>query len=597
MTSTKADMAHDISATTAAPTVGAGLAATRINRWVAAAAIAAMAVSMLWNDDHIPSATVLTQCMAVSVWGAFVLALRPAGWSRSGALVQAAIGIVLLCAAASSVFGSLPLSLALCAAGALVAALVMAWAGTTAAGATDGPQTAKAFMFGVVLAGAASAVIGVLQVFAPSWVDGTYLAVSHVPGRAVGNLHQPNLCSSLLVWAIVAAAALAEMGSMPKRIAFAIVALLVLAIELTGSRTGLAEIFVLAAWGWLDKRLSRSVRGLLMSVPLMFVGWLLVAGIAGHVSGSSAVGVGGRSLEDVAGHASPNTRWNIWTTSVELLAQQPWLGVGFGEFNPAWSLTPFHDRPSAHFDHAHNLVLQLVVELGLPLGLLVTFLLGAALWHGWRRSMAAEGARGIAARSMWVFVLTILMHSMVEYPLWYVWFLLPTAFAWGFTLGVGPSAGGPPDRVRPSRAWLLGVLLIVGGVKASLDYIRVTEIYRTVPDLNAAARQLARGQRSLFFAHYADYVAATAIPVMPTQALGIKRSVHCLLDARLMIAWAQALAAGGEVDKARFIAARLHEFRRPEVDEFFKVCAQPDAGAFQCQAPKGSYTWRELVRM
>ena len=53
--------------------------------------------------------------------------------------------------------------------------------------------------------------------------------------------------------------------------------------------------------------------------------------------------------------------------TLALIAQHPWLGVGFGEFNFAWTLTPFPDRPIAFFDHTHNLLLQLGVELGVPL--------------------------------------------------------------------------------------------------------------------------------------------------------------------------------------------------------------------------------------
>ena len=73
-----------------------------------------------------------------------------------------------------------------------------------------------------------------------------------------------------------------------------------------------------------------------------------------------------------------------------MIAQQPWTGVGFGEFNFAWTLTPFPDRPMAFFDHTHNLPLQLAVELGLPLAALV---LAAAGWPLWRRLRNALGPR------------------------------------------------------------------------------------------------------------------------------------------------------------------------------------------------------------
>ena len=45
------------------------------------------------------------------------------------------------------------------------------------------------------------------------------------------------------------------------------------------------------------------------------------------------------------------------------------------KFNMAWTLTPVPGRPTAFFDHTHNLALQLAVELGLPMATLVMALL------------------------------------------------------------------------------------------------------------------------------------------------------------------------------------------------------------------------------
>ncbi len=111
------------------------------------------------------------------------------------------------------------------------------------------------------------------------------------------------------------------------------------------------------------------------------------------------------------------------------------------------------------------------------------------------------------------------------------------------------------------------------------------------------------GQRSPLFGHHADYAAATAFgephaPLSPPQQLAFKRAPHQLLDVRLMIAWSQALAAEGEVDKARWLAARIREFRNPGADEYFAPCQDPAqaALAFQCQPPTREVHWREFTR-
>jgi hypothetical protein len=58
--------------------------------------------------------------------------------------------------------------------------------------------------------------------------------------------------------------------------------------------------------------------------------------------------------------------------------------VGYGEFNLAWTLTPFPGRPIAFFDHTHNLPLQLAGGAGPAAGC-------AVLGCCWQR-LALHGA-------------------------------------------------------------------------------------------------------------------------------------------------------------------------------------------------------------
>ena len=69
---------------------------------------------------------------------------------------------------------------------------------------------------------------------------------------------------------------------------------------------------------------------------------------------------------------------------------------------------------------------------------------------------------------------------------------------------------------------------------------------------------------------------------------------HHLLDARLMMAWAQAHAENGDLEKARHIAARLREFRNPATQAFFDECKSNAfvRPPFQCTAPTQALDWR-----
>ena len=205
-------------------------------------------------------------------------------------------------------------------------------------------------------------------------------------------------------------------------------------------------------------------------------------------------------------------------------------------------------------------------------------------------------------------VLMIGLHSMLEYPLWYAYFLLPAAFAWGFALGPPPPVDEQDapltDPARPRRAMALaGIALSIGAAAAVLDYHRVVVIYDPSDDAVPLDARVARGQRSLLFGHHADYAAATAFgppkaPLSLAQQLALRRAPHQLLDVRLLIAWSQALAAQGELDKARWLAARIREFHNPAADDYFAPCADAaQAGqAFQCQAPTRIVHWREFIQ-
>jgi hypothetical protein len=122
-------------------------------------------------------------------------------------------------------------------------------------------------------------------------------------------------------------------------------------------------------------------------------------------------------------------------------------------------------------------------------------------------------------------------------------------------------------------------------------------IFAPSDDAAPLAQRIRDGQRSVLFAHQADYAAATTA-AQPADALAaFERAPHNLLDARLMIAWAQALAAAGDVDRARYIAQRLQEFHNDQAAEFFAPCETPPKAKpppFQCTAPTRAFGYEDF---
>jgi len=573
-----------------------------------ACAIAAVAVPTLIAFNVAPSATFFNQAAAFVGWGAFLLVLAmalPASlWPRSsGALALiAALAIAAISAAAATVV-AVPWSLALSSVGTILPAMLVAAVAASARRAGRAQHAFRAFCIGLAIAGAASALIGLLQVFAPRAPDGDWIALATMAGRATGNLRQPNHLSSLLLWSVVAVIWLGEDKVLDGRIAAALALAFIYVVVLSASRTGALGMLTLAGWGLLDRRLSRRARIVLALAPVFYAaGWWATTLWASHSHQLFA----GQTRFDGRGDISTN-RFAIWSNALSLIASHPWFGVGFNDFNFAWTLTAFPGRPTEFFDHSHNLVLNLAAEMGLPLALLVLALLVYALWRALHNAIADGRGEGVAVqRAAFVIVLLVAVHSMLEYPLWYSYFLLPTAFAFGLCLE-RPVAGGAPAsadaaRGNVTRPYVLAAMfLMLGGTLAVYDYMRVVVIFAPPSDAGPLDRRIADGRRSILFGHHADYAAAT-IAEQPGKVMkAFERAPHYLLDSRLMIAWAKAHAERGELDKARWIAARLREFRS-DAEGFFAPCksvAGPAAAAsapFQCQPPARTFRFEDFRR-
>ncbi|MEQ1685349.1 MAG: Wzy polymerase domain-containing protein [Burkholderiaceae bacterium] len=576
----------------------------------AALAVNAVALPALLAYNLPPSSTFLNQAAALVGWGALLTVLAgsmPAGgarWSNGAQALQAALALLLLAALAAPLWAGAPWSLALSAAGLIGAASLTAGAGAAAQRAGRGVPAFRALCIGLVVAGVATSLIGLVQVYVPAWADGNWIAPSGIAGRAVSNMRQPNHMSSLLLWAVIAAVWLGETpgASRAARVGLRAALLLMLfGLVLSGSRTGMLGTGLLALWGLLDRRLSRQARVALVLAPLVFALFWWGAAAWSHHQHAVFGGDAQFNKSDIS-----SSRFGIWSNTLALIEAHPWFGVGFGEFNFAWTLTPFPGRPVAFFDHTHTLPLQFAVELGLPLAALVCALLLWALWGNLAQALRApsptETETAGVHRAAFVIVLMVLLHSLLEYPLWYAYFLLPAAFAFG--LGVERPAEtvepeAPTDRARTRPLLVASMVLMMGGLLSVADYLRVVKIFMPSETAPPLAERIADGQRSVFFAHHADYAAATTAE-RPSEAMAaFTRAPHYLLDARLMMAWAKALNESGKVDEARFVAQRLKEFKNAQAAEFFQPCEAPAAAdaatlPFQCTAPTRAFGYRDF---
>ena len=566
----------------------------------------ALAVPTLLAFGTQPSPLAFNEIASIIGWGAFLLAIcgtwlvKPARLSAASCATVLALLLLLGACVLSPLVNGVPWTMTLAPAGVLASAIAVFVVGAAANRAGRAQPIFLALCVALVLTGLANSLIAIAQVSIPNTLDDWWIAQSLMPGRATGNLRQPNYLCLVLLWAIVAVIWLRDRQWIGMRISAGLSVFFVFAVVLTGSRTAVIEVLGFAVWGVIDRRLDKGARRLLVAMPLLFASiWGAVA-----VWASTTSQTFGGSARVAAGESLLGSRTGVLENAIALIQSHPWAGVGFGGFNFAWTLTPFDNRHTKGFDNAHNLPVQLVTEMGVPAGLLVTALLVFALWGAWRRARLDESELSVSiTRSSFALIVVVGVFTLVELPLWYPMFLLPTAF-WMALCLEGPKRSEAPTGVVADNALVMSPSLLVamamclGGVYAYTDYQRVRAIFQpTSPQL--LQKRIAVGRESLLFGQYADYAAAVS-SAQPLRAIdAFPRATHQILDPPLLVAWASAFSESGDVERARYLAQRLKEFKPNVVDStaYFAPCtrsgdanlrAVPSALPFQCFKPTRS---------
>lgn len=365
------------------------------------------------------------------------------------------------------------------------AAVLFGWASTL--GRLGAKPWTPVIAWTWLAAGVISSVLGLFQYFGmvgnlSPWVNQPEL------GEAFANLRQRNQFASLTNIALVALVWLVVKHRFAGRrpwLAWVAAGLLAAGNAASLSRTGLLQLVLLYAlcllWtGWRQLPVRRVLLAAVLAygVAALALPWL--AGL--DPLGDSMV------ARLRAGDAVCAGRLTLWSNVLHLIGQKPWFGWGWGELDYAHYMTLY---PGARFcdilDNAHNLPLHLAVELGIPLALAVC---GGAGWVVWR---ARPWRETDPTRQMaWAVLAVIMLHSMLEYPLWYgpfqmafglcVWMLWPAPRE--------PAMGSrPSSRAAPTIRLVVAAALLAAVAYAAWDYHRVSQIYLAPQARDSAYRE------------------------------------------------------------------------------------------------------------
>lgn len=387
---------------------------------------------------------------------------------------------------------------------------------------------ARVFAQALRVAAVASTVMGLAQYYGLAWPFYPLVHPGQV-GEAFANLRQRNQYATLTSFGL--AAAIWMENSRPKmsgkwaRVGgVLVVALLAVGNAASSSRTGLLHLLLLAGllamWGgWSQLQLRRMMIVTLTAYGLALLLLPIFGGMDPAVHGTAA------RIVAMQEPLACQSRLTLWANVLHLISLRPWLGWGWGELDYAHFIT-LYDGPRfcEILDNAHNLPLQLAVELGIPAALL--FCGFATAWVARARPWCEAQA---SRQMLWAVLAILLVHSLLEYPLWYGPFLM-TLVLCVLLLHLTPIAsqtlieGKGQLRGRVHTLAVLTVLVLTA--YAAWDYWRVSQIFYP-PDHRAAAyheHALEKAQATTLFQDEARFALFTLSDLNPGNA----KAMHVL---------------------------------------------------------------------
>lgn len=427
------------------------------------------------------------------------------------------------------------------------------------------PEVVEMLALAWIVAATVSAAIGLCQYFGIS---------SHFPfmseaakGEAYGNLRQRNQFATLTsigLWSTLWYLGCHRKQSARRAIPwgwYATLSLLVAGVAVSSSRTGLLQLVALIGFQKIWKPRDTTAQRLTWLVIGVYGAAIFLLPVLNGLDARSS-GILSRMQ---GGEQMCGSRLTLWRNVWHLIWAHPWTGWGWGELDYAHFITSYDGlRFCEILDNAHNLMLHAAVELGLPLALLM---LAIGLWTIARARPWAE--KDPLRQLAWGVVALILLHSMLEYPLWYG----PFQVAFGLALGVlfrnrkgasvashqrAPNEPGPL-ALRP-RLW--GYALLFAATYAGWDYHRISQIYLPPEQRDAAYREntLGKIRDSRLFAMEVRFAEFSLTDLRPENAARLNAMAHELLhyspEARVVEKLIDSALLLGRYDEARLYQTR-----------------------------------------
>ncbi|WP_039047095.1 PglL family O-oligosaccharyltransferase [Acinetobacter junii] len=277
--------------------------------------------------------------------------------------------------------------------------------------------------------------------------------------RPYANFGQPNNLSTFLVMGLMGGLYLYEKRKESLWLLIPSSLILLFTIALTQSRTAWI-VCIFFFFYWIYKQHKNNPR---FNFPKLLLWTLLYFVIAGYLLPyltqfmSSNLGTGVAHTASIVQRAgSGHERLGMWMQILHAIAERPWFGYGWNQTSIAVVESIEFNTVQVWFNSAHNIILDLLIWNGVPLGVLIVGYL--SLWLLWLNKTAKDSTSIIAI----MMVCAILIHAMLEFPQRYAYFLLPMGFLLGLIQAQTPQLKGITIQKNVVRCvWLISVIVLL----------------------------------------------------------------------------------------------------------------------------------------
>lgn len=382
--------------------------------------------------------------------------------------------------------------------------------------------------------------------------------------RPSGSILQPNLLATLQVWALLGL----TWWRVERRLSAACFwlgfVLVVAGLGLTQSRAGMLEMALCTV---LIGLMARRWGG-----PVVWMTWVVMLAVLviwslNFQAVADALGVKGAAEGRLS--AIDGARIDAWRAFGLAVLDSPWWGYGVGDVSFPYFLHA-ESHPQIYigqrFGHAHNLLLDMALWIGIPLTVLLT--VAATIW-GWRRVRDAWNNPSLLTPVLMIMALTV--HAMLELPHQYLYLLIPA----GLCVGMLCAAAGAKPIMTPGRpaAWLLAFgVWGMAGVTA-WDYFPYQERYTEwrFDNLNVGYRLDREIKPALVLNQLGDelvlYRTDFSRPLPPERLDWLEATTRSATTGPAIYYTAKAYAMAGKLDDAMVWMRRFNAVTPPDLVE------------------------------